>query len=329
MAKSYLNGSLFYIHAQTLMQTYSDILRSTANSSCSLPCSLPCLPCLSQFFYFCLAISEEHSNLRLRGVKLIDGRVYFVVYDFINILLGLEFETTNTRKIYLRLQDKLGTSFGESCETLELQFCGSKVHKYPCMTLKNLSILQQHLEAKTNEIDVVVKMFFEKTMMDGVDGCCGIDVLLERCCGSVVRANLHLGIDQAAAEEKDNFNEKTNYVVISGLLVGGKYMFHLDECLLYLKAYAKCSSKAKSFCQRLRSEKYSISKEYEKILKIADKPLDNVSIFQSSSSYISSENVLILIEMSQKTPNLNARCNHAILLSHAIKQLESQTIRFV
>ena len=313
----------YFFFMQALMQTYSDILRSTANSSCSLPCSLPCLPCLSQFFYFCLAISEEHSNLRLRGVKLIDGRVYFVVYDFINILLGLEFETTNTRKIYLRLQDKLG----ESCETLELQFCGSKVHKYPCMTLENLSILQQHLEAKTNEIDVVVNMFFEKTMMGGVDGCCGIDVLLERCCGNVVRANLHLGIDQAAAEEKDNFNEKTNYVVISGLLVGGKYMFHLDECLLYLKAYAKCSSKAKSFCQRLRSKKYSMSKEYEKILQFACKPLDNESIFQSSSSYISSENVMKLIEITEKTLSLKARCNHAILLSHAIKQLESREIR--
>jgi hypothetical protein len=247
-----------------------------------------------------------------------NSNVYFVVYDFINILLGVEFETTNTRKIYLRLQDKLG----ESCEMMKLQFCGSKVHEYPCMTLQNLCIFkQQYLEAKTNEIDIVVMKFLQQSMMHG------IDVFLAQC-GTFVRANLHLGIDQAAAEEKDNFNEKTTSVVISGVLVDEKYMFHLDECLLYLKAYAKCSSKAKSFCQRLRSEKYAISKEYEKILQFAYKPIDN-AIFQSSSSYISSENVLNLIEICQKTPNLNARCNHAILLSHAIEQLASKTIRLV
>ena len=141
---------------------------------------------------------------------------------------------------------------------------------------------------------------------------------------------LHSGIDQIAAAEKDNFKANTTYVVISGVLVGGNYMFHLDECLLYLKAYAKCSLRGKSYCQRLRSQKYSISKEYEKILKcFAVQPLDNVSMFQSSSSFISCENLLKIIEMSEQTPNLNSRCNHKNFLLQAAQQVMSRTIHLI
>ena len=287
-------------------------------------------PFMSKILYFCLPISEEHINIRLRGIQLSDDTAYFVLYDFINILLGVEFETTNTRKIFLRLQNKLG----DSCEMFTLQFCGSKSHEYPCMTLQNLNNFKKHcLSAKTNEIDVMIEMFLQETILHGFEAflaqCFAQSSLLTNNFQSVCRANLQVCIDETAANEPKNFQSNATHFQINGLFCGGEYLFHLDECLLYLKAYAKNSCRGKSFCQKLRNPKYSSAKEYEKILKFAVKPLENVSMCQSSSAFISCENVMKLIEISEQTPNLNARCSHGRLLSLAIKQVMAGTIHLI
>ena len=289
--------------------------------------------CMSKIRYFCLPMSPEHVNIRLRGIKLSDNTAYFVLYDFINILLGVEFETTNTRKIFLRLQNKFA-ALDESCKMFQLQFCGTKLHEYPCMTLKNLYSFKQHcFGAKTNEIDMIVEMFFNETLKYG------FDVLLARfftqaavcTCNfeSIVRTSLHVYIDQAAAEEQNNYKPNTKYVEINGLLCGGNYFFHLDECLLYFKAYAKYSAKGKSFCQRLRSQKYSISKEYDKYRTVAVQPLSNMLMFQSSSFYVSCEDLLSIIESAESEPNMQSRCNHKNLLAQAIEQVMSGKIHFI
>ena len=64
---------------------------------------------------------KSHAKMRVRGIKLNDNTVYFVLYDFINILSGVEFETTNTRKIFLRLQHEIE----DSNKMFTLQFCGT------------------------------------------------------------------------------------------------------------------------------------------------------------------------------------------------------------
>ena len=156
-------------------------------------------------------------------------------------------------------------------------------------------------------------MFFREMMMYGLDTFLDSFLAKKNSCfqlecnfQSIVRANLYLCIDQIAANEEDNFKQNTTHVQINGLFCGGEYLFHLDDCLLFLKAYAKDSFHGRKYCQRLRTQKYAISKEYDKYLKVAVQPL-NDWMFQSSTFYVCCENLMKIIESAELIPNMQSR----------------------
>lgn len=312
---------------RTQMHNSSNSLHASALSSRGSS------PCLSQMLHFCLPISEQDGNMRLRGIKMLDNTVFFVVYDFINILLGVEFETTNTRKIFLRVQDKLADT-DVQYKMFNLQFCGLRSHDYPCMSLQNLyRFKHQCVSARTNDIDVNVESFFSKIILLGFDLFLESSVHnnsnFESNFESIVRANLYVCIDQIARDEEDNFQPNINYVQINGLFCNDEYFFNLDECLVFLKAYAKDSFKGRKYCQKLRSHKYKISQEYEKYLEVAVQPLNDVLTFQSSSSYASVHNLLQIIESAEFHFHMKSRCNHKDVLKMALEKIISGQIHFV